>query len=264
MRSIAETRPILVIGPARSGTTIITSALIAGAGIEGFREGHFLPLMTHLNRTIDNFYNTKKGVRNNPKHMVTHIEPAAVKERLNTTLRAMAEELCPQSVWLDKSPDHVMVEGIPDLRRTWPGARFIFARRRGIENINSRLRKFPHVDFKRHCQIWAKTMRAWIEHRDLVKDCSIEMDQWCIATEPENSARQIAEFLELGERERQQMGHIFANKRPQSTGSDVLEKPLDIHDAGWSDQQIEVFRKTCGNLSTVLGYSETSSYFSEN
>ena len=56
------------------------------------------------------------------------------------------------------------------------------------------------------------------------------------------------------------MEHIFTHERPQSTGGVEELKAQDIKEVGWTDEQIEIFRKHCGEVSKKFGYSESSSY----
>ena len=54
---IQETmRPIFIVGAARSGTTVIVQALCQGAGLPGYDEGHVLPLLNQLHRTVDDYF----------------------------------------------------------------------------------------------------------------------------------------------------------------------------------------------------------------
>lgn len=60
-------------------------------------------------------------------------------------MRKAAESLHKEKIWVDKTPDPRMIKCVPRLKRAWPNAKFIFVKRRGIENLESRIKKFPYV-----------------------------------------------------------------------------------------------------------------------
>lgn len=256
-----ETKPIFILGSGRSGTSVITGALKAGGGIPGFHEGHFLPLMTFLMKETNRFFQGKKNLRKDERHMITHINQEVIEAEIIRIFKEQCEAICQEKVWLDKSPDAAMIKAVPYLKRAWPQGRYIFAKRRGIENIISRLKKFPHVDFEKHCMMWAECMESWLSVKEKVSECSIEIEQREIALNPEKTAKKIGEFLELEEKKIEQIADIFANKRPQSTGGVEKEEALDIKETGWTAEQIEIFRKCCGKVSEKFGYSERASYY---
>ena len=258
--STSPKNPIFIIGPARSDTTIITQAMRACAHIEGFHEGHFLPLMHDLVSRVDSYFYTKRKLIENELHMIAHVDKDHLKRLIIDNFKTIYEEICPQKVWLDKSPDSVMVRGADELRIAWPHAKFIFAKRRGIENICSRLRKFPHVDFEAHCNIWANTMQSWLDVRDRLGEQAIEIEQREIALNPLESAETLASFLGLNAEQAAQMGEVFSKKRPQKTSQLETRKAITIEETGWTQSQIELFQNICGEVSSAMGYSVTSLY----
>ena len=80
--------------------------------------------------------------------------------------------------WVDKTPGGTsMVEACPSLLEIFPRATFIFCKRRGIENVLSRLNKFKGGAFEAHCQGWAQTMETWLQVAPLLGQSAIEVDQ---------------------------------------------------------------------------------------
>ena len=259
--SDAEKRPIFIIGPARSGTTIITQALRNGAHLPGYYEGHFLLLLKKLTDQVDAFFHSKQSLLQNDLHMIAHVNKDALKLALIEDFKRICEELCPEEVWLDKSPDALMIQCIDNLRLAWPACRFIFAKRRGIENICSRLRKFPNVDFESHCRIWANTMQSWLDIRDDLAGSFIEVEQREIALNPNEVAALLVHFLGLEETHTSSISSVFTINRPQSTGEIESSLAISIDETGWTNQQIQIFREICGDVSAQLGYGESSAYY---
>ena len=107
----------------------------------------------------------------------------------------------PYPLWFDKSGHAEMIPAIPILRRLWPDSVYIFCKRRAIENVASRLKKFPAHDFERHCAGWAKTMAAWRGVRpELPPEIYLEVDQQDLIRDTEAISTRIAEPLEARRR----------------------------------------------------------------
>lgn len=261
MENQTQTQPIFIIGSGRSGTSAITGALKSCAGLDGYLEGHFFPLLHHLMTVIERFYYSKRQLMDDNRHMIAEINREELEERLLEIFRSMGEAMHQGNVWLDKSPDSAMIQTAPYLLKIWPRSRFIFAKRRGIENIISRLKKFPNVSFERHCIEWANCMGAWLEVKDKIEGNSIQVEQREMALQPNATAKKIGDFLELTEEVVEKLAHTFATKRPQSTGGKEEPEAIDIKDTGWSEEEIAIFRKYCSEVSQKFGYSESSSYY---
>lgn len=256
-----EKKPIFVVGSARSGTTIIGTALKIATDAPGYGEGHFLPLMTILIREVQTFYADKEHLMRDENIMISHTNQKAIEEEIIAAFRDICDSLFKEEIWLEKTPDTKMIETAPHLIRAWPKARFIFAKRRGIECIKSRLKKFAGVPFETHCNIWRNSMEAWLRVKNRLKGAYIEIDQREISLNPEIVAKQIGEFLDFSTEQINKIERAFSEERPQYTGGVEEAKAIEIGQAGWSDEQIKLFRKYCSSVSEKFGYSESSSYY---
>ncbi len=254
-------RPVFVVGSARSGTSILAGALINGAGIDGYLEGHFLPLALSLVAETERYYHWKRGLLNNDRIMIAHVPMAGLRSDLLQMFKRHAEGLARSERWLDKSPDARMIRAAPLMREIWPDAQFVFAKRRGIENVASRVRKFPHVDFEAHCRLWGESMEAWSEVRDRLADCSIEVEQREIALDPDRTAARLAGFLGLNDAERSGVARVFKRRRPEQTGGVESSRAAALGSVGWSEEQIAAFRRHCNGAMSAFGYSEDELYW---
>ena len=254
-------KPIFVLGSARSGTSIITTAIKSGANISGCNEGHFLPLISFLMQQIELYYSKKEFLMNKTGFMVSHTNCDDLMEKILEVFGNICDSFYEDEVWVDKTPDMGMIKASPYLLRIWPNARFIYAKRRGIECINSRLKKFPNVPFKTHCNIWKICMESWILVRESLHNHYIEVDQREIALNSELMSQKIGIFLDLDNYKVEQINNAFCNERPEYTGGKENLEAKNIEEFGWSEQQIKTFREICGSINKKTGYSETSSYY---
>jgi len=250
--------PVFVVGSARSGTTAMASALL-GIGYHGFREGNFLPLIASINQEVDRHFATfSKGGH---KTLVSLVDQAALKSSIAAVLAFCEAQLNPMAPWLDKSGNHTMIEAIPYLLETWPEAVFIFSKRRGIENIISRLKKFPTHNFEYHCKDWARIMKAWRDARTkLDRRIYLEIDQQMLITAPTSASDRLAKFLNLSDTQRDDLGAIFTKARPQET-SDGSASRVYALDTLWTETQRGIFQDICGPEMEAFGYSNDESYW---
>lgn len=256
-----QAKPIFVIGSARSGTSIIAKAIKSGANIPGYNEGHFLPLISFLIQEVEQYYEKKEFLMAKKGFMIAHTNQNELEQGILKVFRNICDSLYKNEVWIDKTPDMGMIKASPYLLSVWSKSRFIFAKRRGIECINSRLKKFSHIPFETHCKIWKICMESWLAVRENLDGHYIEIDQREISLNPKLIAKKIGSFLNLNQEQTERINNIFSTNRPEFTGGSEAEQAIEISEAGWNDEQINFFRQHCGAVSKQFGYSEASSYY---
>ena len=135
-----------------------------------------------------------------PGVMLGNIDKGELKRRLFEPFRAVVEDMGQDEPWFDKTPDPGMILAGPIIQQLWPGSGFVFAKRRGIENVISRVKKFPGESFENHCAGWAGTMRVWRKVRELLPPgCFIEIEQRDMIEKPEVTAQSLCAFLQVYE-----------------------------------------------------------------
>ena len=254
--------PVFIVGSPRSGTSILISSILR-SGYNGFLEGNFLSLARVLERDVDRFFSAFYTA--NPKVLMSQIDKDVLKQKLSQVVLEAAIAQQPRSPWVDKTGGPEMIETIPLLRRTFPAARFIFAKRRAIENIVSRLIKFPGLSFEYHCMDWAKTMAAWRTLRDASpgKDL-IEIDQREISAQPDLATHRLKDFLQLTDEEAMLVLKTFTSSKPQETRAGTSERVLSLDAIGWTDDQKTTFHRHCHAEMEIEGYSLDESYWRTN
>jgi hypothetical protein len=232
---------------------------LKAAGYAGYNEGNFLSLIAGLDALVDRHVSI--FATSDAQGLMSVIDPRRLKQRLRRVVADSVASMHTGQVWFDKTGNPEMIEAIPALLSIWPGAHVIFAKRRAIENIVSRVIKFPGHDFSYHCADWARNMRAWRCVDQLaVKLKALEIDQYDIARSPQATAGAIGRFLRLPIQNTANMGHIFATSRPQATGQNTSMRILPLSATGWSDKQTALFHQHCDTEMHAFGYTEDESY----
>lgn len=249
--------PVFIVGSPRSGTSALVDVMLA-AGYSGFREGMFLSLLSGLSDLVSQHFNTFAADAND-KILISRINADLLKKEIFGLLKKYMEAANPDGPWFDKTGNPEMIRAIPIIKLLWPESVFIFAKRRGIENVLSRLRKFPTHNFQYHCKDWAANMSAWREVRtQLHPDSFVEVDQQDMIQHPQAVAAELAGFLGLASG-----GPIEATlrlSRPQQSESNSAERVVTLDGLGWSQDQLTVFGKYCAAEMEAYGYAFDDQY----
>lgn len=257
-----ECEPIFIVGSARTGTSAVVGALRLGAGIAGYNEGHYLSMMPAMAKLMIEHVMERRKLDPSGEVMMAHIKADDVIDDLMGMMKARMEAQFPgNEVWFDKTPDVPMIRAIPYIIKMWPKARFIFTKRRAIENVSSRLRKFKHLTFERNCEHWATSMVTWTKMKvNIPESQRIEIDQREMGLEPMATAERIGRFLGFSENQTKDMGKILKDERYEFTGGNEREVKA-LSELGWNKEQLEAYEKICVPVNKEFGYSEDSSYY---
>src|SRR5882724_11619474 len=167
--------PVFVVGSPRAGTSILTHALLS-TGYHGYREGHLLSLLRILDELLDRHF--AEYAIDSEEVLISRVDKGRFAQDVFDVFKRHADELNPSKPWIDKTGDWGMIMAIPILLRLWPTASFLFAKRRAIENIVSRTKKFPDLTFEYHCTNWSQTMACWRQVKEKVPNLrEMEIDQ---------------------------------------------------------------------------------------
>jgi len=256
-----EQRPVFILGAARSGTSALSQALLTCGEYQGFQEGHFLWLLPRFLETLRQFY-AINGVDGLPERftMLAHVPHAYMVSSVRATMVAAASEMFPTGKWIEKTPRPEMIAAARLMQELWPNARFIFLKRRGLENVASRLVKFPQISFQDHCRDWTKSMEAWLSVRDLLKSAAIEVEQLALARTPDRVATTLGEFLDMPKNAIARLAWSLKNDWPEAT-SNVRRPMANIAKLGWLDKQVVEFRSICAPMMAAFGYGYGEEYF---
>jgi hypothetical protein len=262
--------PVFIVGSPRSGTSALANVLWH-IGYRGFGEGHFLTLLHYIDAIVDQHY--VRWPATDPDVMLGNIDKRELKRRLFATFRTMVNDLIPIErlnsanemiqfkPWFDKTPNLQMILVIPILRELWPDSVFVFAKRRGIENVISRVKKFPDETFENHCADWAGNMAAWRTIRpQLPSGCFIEVEQRDMIQQPERTARSLCAFLHVDESEVPAACNVMSTNRAEESEKGSASTTLSLGESGWTVEQTETFLKYCESEMKEFGYTMDEHY----
>ena len=248
--------PVFIVGSPRSGTSSLVDGFLS-AGYHGFREGNLLSLLDGLTRQIRWHFAEFAG---DPEVLVSQLDAAALEHRIALVFRDAVEALN-QAPWIDKTGNPEMIHTLPLLHRLWPDSAFIFAKRRGIENIASRMKKFPNRDFAYHCSDWARNMAAWRTVREtLPPERCIEVDQQDLLHIPTVVALRLGMLVGLTNHGVSVLAATLGATRSEETGFRSAAARHTLESVGWDDAMIEVFRRECGVEMAAYGYTMDERY----
>ena len=253
--------PIFITGSPRSGTSIFILGLKDATGIAGFGEGQLLDIYSKLQLGVDRHYTHYASSAADPRHAIGNITADQVKQALARTLLDLSNQVHGGTAWIDKTGGTEMMDYLSMLTRLGQPFFTFFCYRRPIENVFSRLKKFPKFDITYHAQDWVKIMQAWRATRALLPAGSwLEVEQKDIADKPELVAAEVAKVLNLADEQRDRMVGVFQKQRPQVLASDAVGRTLTINQTGWDLNQRTAFRLAVDAEMRVWGFTYDERY----
>lgn len=173
-------------------------------------------------------------------------------EQINALVRQLVEQNAPGKFILDKTPTIEPLYALEHIEAIWPDAKFIFCRRRGIDNILSKQRKWPDRPFENHCREWAAVNDLWDEKKKCLRSNWIEVDFFHLVDDAQAVAKRLEALLALTEEEAGVVASRLRTARPQA--SSEIAKWTRFSDTGWSDKQASLFARICGPTMRRSGY----------
>jgi hypothetical protein len=253
-----EQFPVFVLGPARSGTSAIALGLLQSGRFEGTGEGHLLPLAHALLGAVENHYQLRREAQS--EILLSRVPIQAFQLLVRRSFVQLARDLFPTGYWLDKTPSVGMVRAAPLMRELWPNARFIFMKRRVIENVLSRQRKFPHDSTEMHYSDWAAVMSAWLDVRDRLAGVALEIEHRQLVREPHTAINAVAELLKLPDEAAARFRKFVTGTRPEQTDPD-FGATYAFDSLHLKSNEARQMVETCDRLMAAYGYSYRESYY---
>jgi len=242
-----DASPVFVLGAGRSGTSAVVGAMNA-AGIEGFSEGHLFPMLDEMAQRMWQRYQQSPTPPSGLEGLRVRILEALV-----STAFASAYAGYRGRRWIDKTPDHPMIECVPFLRALFPRARFLMMIRHPIAFVESRRRKFGESSLSAANE-WVRCIGSWKSARSSLTALQyreVDLDK---LNDPA-LLQDLSTFLDLEDAPRKRFNDYLASERPEFTrASPELLKAFE----GLSGERRYNLRSTFyGMLSSVGEYADS-------
>lgn len=257
---------VFVVGSPRSGTTAIGNTIQRALNVKSHGESHMAELVDGLIVKATE-YVTQSKAANNKGTLAWEVPAIFVKAQLMDNFRQLYASYYPQKILIDKTPGIPMLEALPTLLQIYPNAKVVYCQRRGIENIDSRMRKFKDVSFATHCKQWVNSINKWASVKKAINEITNKKNQWFIeieqfelATDPVSSLTRISHFLDLKKQALNRMQVYLENSSPQKTSSSPSQTS-DLQSIDWTQENKETFLSICANTMVNNGYSLDTRYF---
>jgi sulfotransferase family protein len=247
--------PVLIVGSPRSGTSALALGLSA-AGISGYSEGHFLMLFARIEETIAKYYEVE-AANNVPGALLHALAKDRVVEQYRQMARLMMDGVYDGKRWFDKTAHGGTIENLPFFKSIWPQAKIIFAKRRPIENLESRLRKFSHMSFAEHCKDLKYIFKTWAAIRDRLSGW-VEIDQYDLLYNPAQATKTISGFLGFKENAAAAFRTTIENTYPERTSQSFKTKRFS--ELNWSQGDKELFVAELDDVMKLFNYGYDQYY----
>ena len=246
---------LYILGSTRSGTSALRNA-IAETRYSGYGEGHLVPMLIDIINTVRREKQTGLGhdVPGTGRHYLN--ADALIRHLFQGYERYLAEDLGCNHI-LDKTPTVAPIRAAPDLAAYHGDAKFLYCSRRHVDNVQSKLMKFPGVTLEEHAQEWAACHAAWLGARarlDAQGQDYLELDFFDLATDCDGVAARIGAYLSLDREETDSIARYLGSQRPQAEPGRDLARFLRLSDLPWSDEQKAHFRDIAAPVGATLGY----------
>jgi hypothetical protein len=147
-------------------------------------------------------------------------------------------------LWCDKTPGADAVRAAPYIAALMPQARFIHIVRNGLDNVASRMHKFPGIPFNTHCAQWAEDAGSWLTTRETLPPSSfLELRFDDLRSSPDTLIQKLEDFLQIPG------NHAFNGELPW------IEAGAPHNGSTfWSRTRYEIFNTICFDVMSEYGF----------
>jgi hypothetical protein len=247
---------LLIVGAPRTGSSFIVRALTHAAGFAGMSEGHVTPLIAAVDRIVVQYYAymQTKGLLSIRENTIANIPQDRLRRELLRTFERFDRGLFPFARRvLDKTVNAEAIAALPLLLNAWPGARILYLKRDGVENVISAENYFK-VSLDEACANWTNCAAEW----DLVKpllpeDSYLELDHLQVTDSPGTVTARLATHLNLSGRARRRLLNYLDRDTQEWLALRKRRPPLA--ELNWSPERLRRFLSICGEQMIKQGYA---------
>lgn len=249
---------LYILGSTRSGTSALRNAL-SNTRYSGFGEGHLIPIMEDVVNAVRHHRIDGMGAQTPGNGLFRLRENVLIRHLFHGYERYLATVLGAERI-MDKTPTIKPIGLAPQLNQFHEAPRFIHCARRHVDNVQSKLKKFPKNTLEQHCFEWAACNETWLQVKEQLDGNFVDFDFFDLVTDQAGTSQKIADYLGLDADETTAMTEYLISQRPQGAQDRDLTKFLKLSEMDWTDEQKEAFVDICGPVGDRLGYG-LESYF---
>ncbi len=243
-----EETKVFIVGPARSGTSIMFYAMKEVFGLPGRGEGHVFPA---IQRVVHSFYLYSREFAGVDGVLAKELDTREFKRHLSGYVQDFYKQAHKGGSWVDKTPGSEAILGIVLIKEVFPQSRIIVNRRSGIEVVRSHQSKFS-ASLEDACRSWVNCMQAIVKIRASGLSF-IEVDQFDLTNRTEETANDISVFLGSPDKSPQLCSYFLGKRTDQHSSHDWRNRQT-LADVDWSASEKALFREVCGPAMDAFGY----------
>ena len=244
---MSDNLKVFIVGSARSGTSITYFAVREVFQIPGTGESHVFPIYVKMLSNYKDYIERFAGKTT----LASRLDLRLFRDPVIDQLRSFYATHYPEGSFVDKTPGSDAINGVPLILSTFPDAKIVLTKRTGIEVISSYGKKFK-LSFNNACITWSNCMsaisRIMEEHPE-----TILIDQFDIANKPHEVAEKICLAVGLPEKISELTRYLQENEKDRKS-THSWDARLTIAETGWTDEEIAIFGKICGDQMRQFGY----------
>ncbi len=248
--------PVFVLGSPRSGTTAIGNALRTILDAKNYGEYHTGYLWANILAQVDEYF-SRYHTRNDVGAFIQDVSPALIKAKLGQSIKELLNDYHSEKYIVDKTPGRNMIESLPYLQSIWPDMKLLFCKRRAIENVDSRMKKFPQLNLEQHARQWVETVHLWNKIKHEINIPFLELDHYDVTFKTDEVDKKISSFLKI--KNSGAISEYLKNNFPQATTRCYEIKSLG--EMEWSIDEKKMFSMICKEVMESEGYSLDDNYF---
>lgn len=246
---------LYILGSTRSGTSALRNA-IAGTRYKGYGEGHLVPILSEIVASVRR--NGQSGIGANiPGNGLSSLKPDDLIKTLFAGYEAYLADQLKATHIVDKTPTIAPIFAAPDLAAYHSKAKFIHCSRRHLDNIQSKVKKFPDKSLENHAREWTDCHQAWFAARNTLEAQGqdfLEINFYEMAADPAGAAKKIGDYLELDDAEVTYVESYLLSQRPQANKDRDLTQFLKLSELPWDDADKRRFVEITSHVGSTLGY----------
>ncbi len=249
--------PVIIVGAARSGTSMMMSMIKNFLGYSGHHEAHFFTLLDQLICTTEEHFQPLRNAFQNRSEVLVFEPGLEIKQDLKDLFKSYIREVYGNNPWFLKTPNPSAIKALPLILELYPEAKVIYLKRRGVENVLSQSRKFGDGSFRPgFCTNWSESIISFFEGNQF-QNCLV-VDQLAYLLTPEKVISKLLDHLEIEASTRLTStlkNYLLTN--PVEQTAQGTTNYIALEETPWSTQDREVFLHHCQEAMHIGRYPIT-------